>query len=168
MARTGDVIDNGQGFRLLLTRTAADTGGELLEMEASYSGGKLPPSHFHPKQHEHFTVLEGSVRAIVGDTDRIYVAGETFDVPAGTPHQMAATEPSRVRWEVRPALRTEDFFTKIYDARAGGGIRALMRTSAVLAEFRDEFRPVKPPEPLQGLLVQALAPFGRRMAARDH
>ena len=165
MASAGDVIDNGQGFRLLLVKTAADTGGELLEMEAGYSGGDLPPSHFHPKQDERFTVLEGSMRAVIGGTDRVYTAGETFDVPAGTPHQMAATEPSTVRWEVRPALRTEEFFTQIYDARAGGKLHALLRTSAVLVEFRDEFRPVRPPEPLQGLLIHALAPFGRRMAA---
>ena len=164
MARSGDVIDNGQGFRLLMVKTAADTDGELLEMEASYAGGELPPSHFHPRQAEHFTVLKGSVRAVVGDSDRIHRTGDTFEVPAGTAHQMAALEPSRVRWEVRPALRTEEFFARIYDARAGGGLRALLRTTAVLAEFRDEFRPTRPPEPLQGLLVQALAPLGRRVA----
>ena len=168
MAKTGDVIDNGQGFRLLLVKTAADTGGELLEMEATYSGGDLPPSHIHPKQDERFTVLEGSMRTVIGSAQRVYTAGETFDVPAGTPHQMAAAEPSKVRWEVRPALRTEDFFSQIYEARAGGRLHALLATSAVLAEFRDEFRPVKPPEPLQGLLIHALAPLGRRAATRDH
>ena len=162
------MIDNGQGFRLLLVKTAADTGGELLEMEASYSGGDLPPSHFHPKQDERFTVLEGTMRTVIGGAERTYAAGETFDVPAGTPHQMAATEPSKVRWEVRPALRTEEFFAQIHEARAGGKLHALLRTSAVLAEFRDEFRPVRPPEPLQGALIHALAPFGRRAAAKDH
>jgi quercetin dioxygenase-like cupin family protein len=167
MASAGDVIDNGQGFRLELVRTAADTAGELLEMKASYSGGDLPPSHTHPKQDEHFTVLDGSVRAVIGGTDRLYDAGESFDVPAGTPHQMAATGPATVRWEVRPALRTEDFFTKIYGARQAGGVKALLRTCAVLAEFRDEFRPVKPVEPLQGLLVHALAPLGRRISPED-
>lgn len=34
------------GFRLRLVRTGAETGGELLEMEASYGGaGELPPNH---------------------------------------------------------------------------------------------------------------------------
>jgi len=167
MARTGDVIDNGQGFRLELVKTAADTDGELLEMLATYSGGDLPPSHTHPKQDEHFTVLEGAVRTVIGGAERVYEAGETFDVPAGTPHQMAAKGPARVRWEVRPALRTEDFFSQIYEARQAGGVKSLLRTCAVLSEFRDEFRPDKPVEPLQGLLVHALAPLGRRIAPGD-
>src|SRR3954453_5716026 len=167
MARTGDVIDNGQGFRLELVQTAADTDGALLEMLATYSGGELPPSHTHPKQDGHFTVVEGAVRTVIAGAERVYEAGETFDVPAGTPHQMAATGPAKVRWEVRPALRTEDFFSKIYDARQAGGVRSLLRTGAVLAEFRDEFRPVKPVEPLQAILVHGLAPLGRRIEPGD-
>src|SRR4051812_3604848 len=167
MARTGAVIDNGQGFRLELVQTAADTGGELLEMLATYSGGDLPPSHTHPKQDEHFTVLEGTVRAVIGSSDRVYEAGETFDVPAGTPHQMAAQGPAKVRWEVRPALRTEDFFQKTEGARRGGGSAALRRSCAAGPEFRPDSRPVKPAEPVQGLLVHALAPLGRRIAPGD-
>jgi quercetin dioxygenase-like cupin family protein len=132
VAHAGQEIQGQDGFRLRLIRTAAETGGDLLEMEATYGGtGALPPEHFHPRQVEHFEVLEGNIRAIIDGTERQYGLGETFDVPAGTRHQMTADEPSRVRWEIRPALRTAEFFERLH---AGGDIAALF------VEFRDEIR----------------------------
>jgi quercetin dioxygenase-like cupin family protein len=132
VAHAGQEIHGPDGFRLRLIRTAAETDGDLLEMEAAYGGtGALPPEHFHPRQAERFEVLEGNIRAIIDGTERRYERGETFDVPAGTPHQMTAEEPSRVRWEVRPAMRTAEFFERLY---ATGDIAAL------LTEFRDEVR----------------------------
>ena len=140
MARAGQEIHGQDGFRLRLVKTAAETGGELLEMEASYGGtGRLPPEHLHPRQVERFEVLEGNLRAIVDGTERRYGQGETFEVPAGTPHQMTADEPSRVRWEVRPALRTAEFFERLY----GGGsdsAKAAPPIAELLAEFSDEVR----------------------------
>ena len=132
MAHAGQEIHGQDGFRLRLISTAAETDGELLVMEATYAGtGLLPPEHFHPGQVERFEVLEGNVRAIIDGTEHRYAPGETFDVPAGTPHQMTADEPSRIRWEVRPALRTAEFFERLY---------ATDDIAALLAEFRDEVR----------------------------
>ena len=68
MAHAGQVIEGYDGFRLELVRTGAETGGELLEMEASYSGNAgMPPAHLHPQQTERFEVLEGAMRAVIGD-----------------------------------------------------------------------------------------------------
>ena len=104
-------------------------------MEATYGGtGALPPEHFHPRQVERFEVLEGSVRATVGGTEHLYGPGETFVVPVGMPHQMTADEPARVSWEVRPALRTAEFFERLYGADGTTSIAEL------LAEFSDEVR----------------------------
>jgi quercetin dioxygenase-like cupin family protein len=105
---------------------------DVLEMEGSYSGeGGLPPEHFHPRQDEYFEVLEGAVRAVVGGEERRYVAGEAFDIPAGTPHKMAGDGPARLHWEVRPALRTAEFFERAYSDDPGEGF---------LETFADEFR----------------------------
>ena len=132
MARAGQVIEGRDGFRLELVQTAAETGGELLEMEATYSGtGGMPPEHLHPEQVEVFTVLEGAVRAIVNGEERRYQAGESFEVPAGAPHRMGAEGPTRTRWEVRPAMRTAEFFERLH---GGDPIAELLQ------EFRPEFR----------------------------
>src|SRR4051794_16421031 len=115
MPEAGQEIGSPGGMRLLFVRTAAETDGELLEMEATYAGdGSMPPTHLHPGQAERFEVLDGSVRAIVDGEESVYGQGESFEVPAGTPHQMGAEEPTRMRWEVRPALRTAEFFERLY------------------------------------------------------
>jgi quercetin dioxygenase-like cupin family protein len=115
MAHAGQELHGQDGYRLRLVRTGAETGGELLEMEAIYGGtGQFPPKHLHPIQAEHFEVLEGTVRTIVDGEERRYEAGDTFDVPAGTVHQMAADPPARLKWEVLPALRTAEFFEVLY------------------------------------------------------
>src|SRR4051794_38480153 len=140
MAHAGQEIQGHGGYRLRLVSTAAETDGELLEMEATYSeAGQLPPEHFHPRQAERFEVLDGVIRTIIDGKERRYGAGETFEVPAGTPHQMAAEGPATMRWEVRPALRTAEFFEGIY----GSGPDSASSASSIadfLAEFSDELR----------------------------
>jgi quercetin dioxygenase-like cupin family protein len=124
----GQEIEGHGGFRLKLLTTGAETGGELLEMEATYGeGSMLPPEHLHPSQDERFEVLHGAVRTVIGGVARRYEAGETFQVPAGTPHQMTGDGPARVHWQVKPALRTAEFFERLY---SGAG-----------EDLREEFRP---------------------------
>lgn len=55
-------------------------------------------------------MLEGSIRTVIDGRERTYAAGESFEVPAGTPHQMAAAEAARMLWTVTPALRTAEMF----------------------------------------------------------
>jgi quercetin dioxygenase-like cupin family protein len=128
MAYAGQELHGQDGYVLRLVAIEP----ELLQMEASYGGtGQFPPAHFHPSQDERFEILEGTVRAIVDGEERRYEAGDTFDVPAGTVHQMTADPPARLRWEVRPALRTAEFFETIYS----GDIPA-----DLLERFSDEVR----------------------------
>jgi quercetin dioxygenase-like cupin family protein len=111
MAHDGQDLHGSDGYVLRLVSIEP----ELLVMQASYGGtGQYPPKHYHPSQDEHFEVLEGTVRTIVDGEERSYQAGETFDIAAGTVHQLAADPPARLHWEVRPALRTAEFFETIY------------------------------------------------------
>jgi len=90
---------------------------ELLVMEQTYAAdADAPPPHYHPSQDEHFEVLEGSIALKVGHERRVVPAGESFDIPRGTVHTLGPSGgPARVRWEVRPALRTEAFLTEMPD-----------------------------------------------------
>lgn len=144
MAVAGEEIHGADGSVLRLITTASDSDGELLEMEASYPGsGFLPPEHFHPNQAERFTVLEGAIRAIVDGAERTYGPGESFDVPAGTPHQMAADVPSRMRWEVRPALRTQQFLERLH-GDGPDSARNAASPAEFLAEFSEELQLSEP------------------------
>ena len=75
--------------------------------------------------------IEEPTDAIVGDSDERHHAGDVFEVPRGVVHQMAAEGPARVRWEVRPALRTAEFFSRLYSGDVDAGF---------LEEFAAEFR----------------------------
>jgi quercetin dioxygenase-like cupin family protein len=145
----GDVIDNPAArMKLLLVRTAAETDGEVLEMEAEYEPGSVePPEHFHPSQDERFEILAGTMEARIGDESKLLQAGEEVFIPAGTPHAMwnGGSETARVAWETRPALRTEEFFRAVaVVAEAAMSGEPLPDDApsgeALLAEFRDEFR----------------------------
>jgi quercetin dioxygenase-like cupin family protein len=138
MPRAGQEIEGFGGFKLLLVQTGDETNGELLEMEATYTGeAPMPPEHLHPNQTERFEVLEGSMRTIIDGEERTYGMGEPFEVPAGTPHQMAAEEPTRMKWEVRPALRTAEFFERLY-GRGPGSAQDL--GEKFFEKYADEFR----------------------------
>jgi hypothetical protein len=50
---------------------------------------------------------------------------------------MAAEGPTRMRWEVRPALRTAEFFERLYGS---GPDSARELGESFFAEFTDEFR----------------------------
>ena len=104
---------------------------ELLELEADYDpGGSPPPAHYHPAQDEHFEVLAGAVRVRLLDGERELATGETIEIPRGAAHQFwnSGTEAARVRWEVRPALRTATFFERIARSRTPfGKLAAVLR-----------------------------------------
>jgi quercetin dioxygenase-like cupin family protein len=111
---------------------------EVLEMEATYSGeAAMPPRHLHPNQAERFEILEGEMRAVIDGEEQRFGVGESFEVPVGIPHQMAAQGPTRMRWEVRPALRTAEFFERLYGEGPGS---AREMGERFFAEFEDEFR----------------------------
>ena len=84
MAHAGQEIRGPGEYRLRLIRTAAETGGELLEMEATYGAdGQMPPEHFHPSQVERFEVLEGAVSTRIDGVERRYETGEQFECRPG-------------------------------------------------------------------------------------
>jgi quercetin dioxygenase-like cupin family protein len=134
MPNAGQEIEGFGGMRLRFVTVEP----QELVMEASYSGeAGMPPAHLHPSQAEHFEILEGRLRAIVDGEERVYEEGESFDVPPGTPHQMAAEGPTRTRWEVKPALRTAEFFERLYGEGPGS---AREMGEGFVAEFEPEFR----------------------------
>jgi mannose-6-phosphate isomerase-like protein (cupin superfamily) len=173
MAQSGEQISNGAGMTLRFLRTASDTGGELLEMEATYEPASVrPPEHFHPNQVERFEILEGTMQAVIAGEARELRAGETIEIAARVPHSMWNEGPGQARtlWQTRPALRTEDFFETLFRIAADGSATAqkpgVLRTAVFASEFRDEFRATSPPAPLQAIAIGVLAPVGRLLGRK--
>ena len=168
MAARGQTLRLSASERVTVRRPAAETGGALLELEAAYSPrGRPPAEHYHPAQEEHFEVLEGTVRTRVGGADRRLATGETLVVSPGVRHTFwnAGDEEARLRWEVRPALRTEEFFETVDALVRSGKMRGTrpdpLLGFLLLRRYAPEFRLTSPPGILQRPAFAALAVCAR-------
>jgi quercetin dioxygenase-like cupin family protein len=161
----GIELDNG-GVLIRFVETAHETAGALHAQEARYAPrSRPPPYHCHPLQDERFAIVEGSLKFRIDGKDRIVQAGDEVAIARGTYH-FALNEtdaPAVVLWETRPALRTAEFFVAMNRAlKIRRAKLPLAEAAAILHEYRNEFRPAKPPLPVQQLAFTCLAPFGRR------
>ena len=175
MARKGEALENSiTGQRIIIRQTSEDTGGSLLEVESVYTKPtpSRPPIHYHPSQEEHFEVLAGKLRVLIGGEARTLKEGETLLIRPGTTHTMWAEEVGvRVNWRTRPALKTEAFFETISglsrDAKTGGkGASNLLQAAVIAQSYAEEFRLARPPWPVQRVLFAVLAPLGRLLGHR--
>ena len=144
-----------------------DSSPDRLEMETLHPpGGKPPPPHYHPSQEEQFEVLEGEVRTWIAGEQRTYVAGEHFTIPRGVTHTMCSGEvPARLKWIVRPALETKEFFEAMWGASRNGRA-GLLQLAVILMRFRKVVRLSTPPYFAQLLLFGSLALVGRAVGLR--
>jgi quercetin dioxygenase-like cupin family protein len=167
MAQVGDVFELNEGELVTVRTTSADSGGELLELEAEWAPKEHKPlPHSHPSQDEHFEVLEGQLSVKLGGEKRVLNPGDTVDVPRGTVHTFwnSGGTTARAKWQVRPAQRTEDFFQAVHNLRAAGhGTTAGLSLPAgalVAREFRGEFTPALSPV-VRSLFLPALAGWAK-------
>ena len=169
MAHQPDERNHSEGSRLIIRRSGADTQRELLEMEAIYPPhSPRPASHYHPYQEERFQVLQGTFRTHIGGVTHTYPAGETFSIPANTPHWMhnISPEEGRLLWQVRPALQTQAFLETMWGLAADGhtnasGVPNSLQLAVILRTYANEFRAAKPPYLVQRILFSLLAPIGK-------
>jgi mannose-6-phosphate isomerase-like protein (cupin superfamily) len=141
---SGNVYDGGP-VRLEFLRTAAETGGGLHEMRATYrAGSPVPPAHVHPAQDERFEVIEGELTFVVDDVESTVGAGGSIEVPRGAVHQVhnGGDVPAVAVWQTRPALRTGEFHHELHAATAA---EDWDRLGAILRAYADVFLLVPDP-----------------------
>jgi quercetin dioxygenase-like cupin family protein len=174
MAYAGQVIDNPvSGERIRFVQTAADTNGELLELDLELTpDGHVPGKHVHPEQEERFEVTSGRMKFTMGRKKIVAEPGDVVVVPAGTPHAFvnAGDGPASARVQVRPALRMENLLeTAVALAEAGRTTRKGMPKPLALAlftrEFRREVQAAFPPVWVQRASLAPLAWMARRPLA---
>jgi len=171
MAQSGDVLEHPvTGEKIIVLQTARDTGGELFQMDLyGRPGAFVAAAHIHPQQSEYFKVLSGTVRGRIAGKELVKIAGEEFLIPAGTPHVWwnGGEDELHMRIEVRPALRTENFFASFFGLAQDGkvnrktGLPNLVQTAMSLRAYRNEIILARPPRLVQTLLFGALAPIGK-------
>ena len=163
MARTGDHLKMPDGSVYVVRRSAAETGGELVEMEFVLPPGCVPPPlHVHRAQTEEYEVMEGRFDVVVDGRWRSLGAGESPSVPLGAVHAFKnrSGEAVRLRNCHRPAMRFEDFIERMSRILQAAGVkrkrdpRVPLYFSMVMLEFDDTLVPARKRERLP---MQALA-----------
>jgi quercetin dioxygenase-like cupin family protein/uncharacterized protein YndB with AHSA1/START domain len=173
MNEPGDVLELAPlGVRVDFERTAAQTDGEVLEfVTVGRPRGFLAQPHVHTAQAERLEVLSGELDLrIDGRTNRLG-PGETIEVPAGTTHRQRAggAGDGRVRVQIRPAGRTEEFLERLAQMCADGevlpgGWPRPLAAAALVRDFGDVGHAAWPPLGVQRALASGLL----RAASREY
>jgi quercetin dioxygenase-like cupin family protein len=143
-------------------------GDNLIVYTWLEQGGGLP-AHFHPRQEERWSVLEGSVRFQLGKQKRVIGPedGEMVVAP-GVVHGLWSVEDREVRLHtlVSPALGLQAFLKEAAAAGREGlftsrglprGLRGARWAASFLKRYRDETVMVSPPQFVQRALFALLA-----------
>lgn len=147
MTATGLTLESPKiGQTITFLRTARDTSGQELVIEARMRPGAFIPPHRHLHQDETFDVLAGTGTFTVAGRKLVATAGERVRVAAGVAHRFrnASDEHVQVRGTLRPAMRTEELFEQLFQLGAQGkvnklGAPGLFTTMRLIREFRAEF-----------------------------
>jgi quercetin dioxygenase-like cupin family protein len=171
MAYAGQTIENPvSGERITFRKTAADTNGELLEIDLELApDGHVPGKHVHPSQEERFEVISGSMKFKMGRKTVVAEAGDVVTVPAGVVHafQNGGDETALVRVQVRPALKMEQLFeTAVALANEGRttskGMPKPLDLALFVREYADEVQGAFPPVWVQQATMAPLAWIARK------
>jgi mannose-6-phosphate isomerase-like protein (cupin superfamily) len=160
----------GMGMRWEITRSTADSSGELFEatnwIDPQMPG---PPVHVHPTAEESYEVIEGALEVYMHGEWSPVRAGEKASVPAGVPHSVrnASDQPARIVNVHQPAQRFEEFFRDMHRLIHEGKIKQLppkeprsaIYAAMLFGKYPDEIRTTKPPNGV----FRALAAVGRAL-----
>jgi mannose-6-phosphate isomerase-like protein (cupin superfamily) len=160
----------GIAMRWEITRSTADTSGELFEainwFEPRTPG---PPIHVHPTALESYEVIEGALEVFKDGRWSPVRAGEKATVPPGVPHSVrnAGDQPAKIVNIHQPAQRFESFFRDMHRLIHEGKIKHLppkepgsaIYVAMLFGKYPDEIRTTKPPNGV----FKALALVGKAL-----
>ena len=159
------VLDFAQiGMWWEITKSTADTGGELFEaINVLAPGFAGPPLHIHPTAEESYAVVSGTLDVCVGDEWRKLAPGESVTVPAGTPHTLKNESGAEVRLVNvhRPALAFERFFRRFHALVSSGklklppkDLRSVILVSMLFSDHPQEVISVRPSRRVMKVLAR--------------
>jgi quercetin dioxygenase-like cupin family protein len=150
-------------------RYSFEPEGENLIVHVWLEPGGGLPAHYHPRQEERWSVVEGRARFQLGSEKRVIGPedGELVVRP-GTKHGLASVSDreARLRTLVLPALHLQDFLEESAAAANDGlftsrglprGLRGARWAAGFLKKYRDETVFTSPPQIVQRLLFAVFA-----------
>ena len=168
MAYRGKEIQNPvTKQQILFLQTGKDTGGQLLEMKATFAAHSVEPAlHYHPCQEEDFTVLEGELTVKMPGQTMVLRPGDSLHISPGINHAMwnGTDKKTVVNWQVRPAMNSEHLLETAAGLAKDGkvnkkGMPGLLQVALMANKYSGVFRLSKPAFVVQKILFLLLSPF---------
>jgi uncharacterized protein YndB with AHSA1/START domain/quercetin dioxygenase-like cupin family protein len=170
MSNLHEMLDIAElGIRVKVLRSAADTGGELLEVEVEgRPRGFLAQRHIHPTQTERLEMVSGSIKVGMNGREHLLNEGDWIEIPPGTPHTQAPVGdgPGTVRIQVRPAGRTQQFLDQLSSLSRERKITRFgfprpAAAATLILEYADTGRAASPPLGVQRAIARTIQRLAR-------
>lgn len=164
------------GERVTFTNRGEDTNGDRIELDIVAKPHAIgPPEHVHEHQKESFEILSGRVSGTLDGEPFSVESGESFVIPAGTPHRWwnAGDEELHARIVVEPAMEFGEFLETLYGLAADGktnskGVPNPLQMAVIADHYWETNHLASPPAPIQHLAFGLLAPLGRLLGYRAY
>jgi len=99
VAVTGDTLTMPDGTSFSIVESAVDSSGKRIGFEITMAPGALgPPKHFHPRQDERWSVLEGELSVFVDGDWRTLGEGESLSIAPNVVHTLRNRSGDKVRF----------------------------------------------------------------------
>jgi uncharacterized protein YndB with AHSA1/START domain/quercetin dioxygenase-like cupin family protein len=161
VAKSGDVLQVPElGVRVEVRRCDE----EVFEFDVvGRARGFIAAEHVHVRATERHEVIEGAMNLRLNGVDHILHAGQSMEVPAGTPHtQLPHGEgEGRVRVQLRPGGTTGEFLERLAElSRENGfnrfGYPKLVPGAKIIRDFGADAHASKPPVRIQRAFSRAV------------
>lgn len=176
MLECGDTFSSPSGSGFTVIDGPADNGRARIVFDRVMPAakGKADP-HIHLDCDQHYEILSGSATIELSGGARTIAAGETIDVPRGTPHRDPynnTTSEIRFRVTIEPCPPFIDAFARaLAEGYQSGGLNAqdelpVLKILVLTRAFDGESIRAGLPVAIQKATLPAAAAFGRLLGQR--
>ena len=152
------------GETLIITRSAIQSDGQIVEFEGVEQPGIGPPMHVHFKQEELIRVIKGKMRVKTPTNEFSLSAGEEHLFEAGTPHRFWNEGDTEMHYSghVQPALNYEYFIEQIYRSanEADDDKPGPFDAAYLLTRYKSEMDILEIPKPVKAIVFPILLVLG--------
>jgi len=156
---------NKNGETLIITRSAAQTNGQLTEFEGTEEPGVGPPMHVHYKQEEKVKVVKGKMRVKTLTKEFSLTEGQEYIFSSGEAHRFwnEGDQTMYYTGHVKPSNNYEYFIKHIYQSanEANDDKPGPFDAAFLLTKYKSEMDMLVIPKPVKLIVFPILLVIGR-------
>jgi len=177
MSKNNHTVTNPAiGHRITFLQTAAQTNGNLLQIEYAVEKPETKPAiplHKHLKSEERFETICGKLGVELNGRQQLLEVGQSVAIPPGAPHTFWNAGDGELRFitEVRPPGDLQTYWETVFglaqDGKANANGLPNLLQLAVVAPLADSYDP-RVPVPVTKAMVAVLGGIGRLLGYKAH